>query len=55
MHFLFLFLAWDGALKGDEVFKLCQKNSSASLGPEINFLKLCILLPLFKAKEKKTE
>lgn len=53
-----LFLVWDKAkkpLKEMRFFKLYQKNSSTSLGPGTNFLTLCISLPLFNAKEEKTE
>lgn len=56
LFFIFaVFLVWDGTLERGEIFKLCQKNSSDSLGTGTNFLNLYISLPLFDAKEEKTE
>lgn len=55
MDFFFFFKYSIVSLKESKVIKLCQKNSSASLGPGSNFLNLCISLPLFNAKEEKTE
>ena len=54
--FFFCFSSYGIALlKESEVFQLCQKNGSASLGPGTTFFNSCISLPLFNAKEEKTE